>query len=126
MSITGDNIRAFNNQVNRNYAVNFFHNMNGNILIQMLIDWIESGGGSGPGTTPPAMITVTSANFTNATDCPIVAYAGMNLAVLWVDPPKPLIAGTDFSLLVGGGFKVLIPGFDSTTGTFTFWVFITA
>ena len=108
------------NNVN-NYAVEPFHNG----TMRQILSLLNQNNGGGGGITDYQALVVTSANFINATDCPIVGYNGLNILVHWADIPKSLIGGTDVQALAGGGFRVLIPGFDSGAATFTFWVFIT-
>ena len=114
------------NQINTyilNYAPAAFHNKALNNILLQLVAWIDSGGTTGPVTTP-AVLIVTSANFTTAVDCPIPSYNGHTIAVLWCDIPKPLVQGVDFTPYAGGGFTMLTPGFNSGSGTFTFWVLL--
>lgn len=106
-----------------NYAVTAFHNMNLNRILHLLLDLAASGSGGGGGLA--FALPVTSADFINATDCPIVSVAGQNLFIIWAEGSKIMVQGIDFTLLVGGGFSVTIPGFDSTTDTFHFFVFTT-
>jgi len=123
MSAISDLISDINTWID-NYAPNAFLNKRLNNILLRLVGLLQTLIG-GPTIAMPAVTIVTSANFTTATDCPIAALNGLNITVLWVDPPKPLILGTDFSALAGGGFRVLIPGFDKSLGTYTFWVFTT-
>jgi len=123
-NVTQSNIDALIDEFCRNYPQEFFHNMSGNRILKMITAWIASGGTTGP-VINPGMTLVTSANFSTTVDCPIPLLAGQSLAILWVDPPKPLIKGTDWVDLAGGGFTMTVPGFDSTASTYTFWVYIT-
>ena len=123
MSTYSDLVNDINDWVTNDAAKSYKNKRLNNILLRMIL-WINSGGTTGP-TIQPSMTIVTSANFINATDCPIPALNGLNITVLWVDPPKPLILGTDFTNYAGGGFTVIIPGFNSAAATFTFWVFTT-
>ncbi len=123
MSTASDLINDINNWVTNDAAKSYKNKRLNNILLR-IVGFISSGGTTGP-AIQPNLTLVTSADFTTTTDCPIPALIGLNITVLWVDPPKPLVLGTDFSVLAGGGFRVLIPGFDATAATFTFWVFTT-
>jgi hypothetical protein len=123
MSTYSDLVTDIDNNID-NYAPNAFHNKWLWNILRRIISWINSGGTTGP-TIAPALTVVNSSNFTSSTDCPIPPLAGLNITVLWLDPPKPLILGTDFTILAGGGFRILIPGFNSGAATFTFWVFTT-
>lgn len=103
-----------------NYGVKAFHNMNLNRILHLI------NGNSGMGglsTDPPAgyfpTIFVTQADFTTATDCPVSALNGYNLAVFYNDASKYLKKGTEWQILVGGGFTILLSGFDATLSGFT-------
>jgi hypothetical protein len=76
---------------------------------------------TGPGTPGPALFT--SSNFTTATNCPIPAYNGMQLAVFWNDANRYLVQGIEWNPLSGGGFTILLPGFDATTTNYSFYIF---
>jgi len=123
MSTYSDLVNDINDWVT-NYAPKAFLNKRLNNLLLRIIAWINSGGTTGP-VIAPNMTIVTSADFSNATDCPIVALNGLTIGVLWVDIPKPLIETVDWTPLAGGGFTMLTAGFDSGSATYTFWVFTT-
>jgi len=116
-------IQLLINNFVKNYAAESFHDGHMTQILSLLNQLADSGGGGG--ITNYQALQVTSADFINATDCPIVGYNGLNILVHWADIPKSLINGVDVQALVGGGFQILIPGFNSGAGTFTFWVFIT-
>jgi len=120
MSIT-TNIQNDINTYVRNYPVESFHDMRLNSILLRMCQLLDSISG-GTVTNPPA-VTVTSANFTTAVDCPIPSLNGHNLSILWGDVPKLLIQGTDFSLYAGGGFTMLIPGFNASVNpaNMTIW-----
>lgn len=103
----------------RNYAPAAFHNMALNQILHLL----NQNTGSGGSTAPPAGyfpgLFVTQANFSDATDCPIPSLNGYNLMIFYNDANRYLIKGVDWQVLVGGGFTILIPGFDATAGGFT-------
>ena len=104
------------------YAVTAFQNQRlRTILLNMCQQILSAQGGSTVSTSLP--LQVTSVNFTDATNCPLTAYAGKNPQVYWNDTNRFLIQGTDWTPLSGGGFQILIPGFDSTTTNATFYVF---
>ncbi|HMI62487.1 MAG TPA: hypothetical protein VK518_16335 [Puia sp.] len=67
--------------------------------------------------------TITSANFTSATDCPLPALLGDSLQVFWNDLGRFLDQGTEWVYLAGGGFRILQPDFDATTANFSFKVY---
>lgn len=61
-------------------------------------------------------VSVTSADFTTATDCPIPALALNTFSLFWASGLANYIYEdiNQWEYLVGGGFRILIPGFDST------------
>lgn len=72
---------------------------------------------------PPGPQHITSSVFTTSVDCPIPAFNGMALQIYWNDAGRYLILATDFTPLAGGGFTILIPGFNATTTNYSFYVF---
>jgi hypothetical protein len=122
MSATAENIKVQINQWVRNYAVEAFQDQRLNrILLQMVdfIDVVTGGGGSGS-----AVVELTSANFINATDCPLTTLADKNIAVFFNENSRFLIkADGEWSDLPGGGFRIDLAGFDSGTQNFHFYVF---
>lgn len=95
----------------RNYAVEAFHDLALNRILHLLNQNTTS---SGPGSGSFGTIFVTSADFSDATNCPLPALNGYNIALFWNDVPKYLKKGTDWTPRVGGGFTILIAGFDAT------------
>lgn len=122
MSANAENIKTQINKWIRNYAVDGFHNMRLNSILLQLVDLADAmGGGGGNGSV---VIPLTSANFINATDCPLTSLAGKSIAVYLNDDQKFLEQDAgEWADLAGGGFKITIPGFDSTTSNFHFYVF---
>jgi hypothetical protein len=114
MSVTGQNLTNQINAVVRNYAPDAFHNMGMNNILLLFVQWIDSIAGSGSGTAAPSVVPVTAANFTTATDCPQPLLNGDSLVIFWNDVGKFLTKGTDWIDFVGGGFTIIIPGFDAT------------
>jgi hypothetical protein len=121
MSIAGQNLKNIINLRVRNYPLESFQNMWMNTILNLLVDLADTGGSGG---SSESALKVVSANFTTATDCPLSALNGENLAIYWNDANKFLDSATDFTPYVGGGFTILIPGFNSTTANYTFYVFI--
>jgi hypothetical protein len=84
---------------------------------------------SGVVPTPPgnlqvaAMFKFISSDFYNSTDLHDAVLAGYNIAVFWDDNQKYL-RSDQFTILPNGGFSVLVPGFDSQTHNYTFYVSI--
>lgn len=122
MSANAENIKTLINQIVRNYAVDAFHNMGLNRILLMITDLADSyGGGGGNGSV---VIELSSANFINATDCPLTTLAGKNIAVFFNENQRFIIkADGEWSDLPGGGFRVGIPGFDSTLQNYHFYAF---
>ena len=121
MSANAENIKVLINKIVRNSGVDAFHNMGMNRILLMMTDLADSyGGGGGNGSTT---VQVTSADFTNATDCPLTTLAGKRIAVFFNENQKYIEKDDgEWSDLPGGGFRVLIPGFDSTTANYHFYV----
>lgn len=80
--------------------------------------------GTSPAWTSPH-VSVTSVDFINATECPLPNLAFNKFSIFWSDLGNFIyqeIAQWDY--LVGGGFEVLIPGFDSTASTVRLELFL--
>jgi len=123
MSANAENIKVQINKWVRNYAVSAFHDLRLNAILLQIVDLADAaGGGSGNGSV---VVELRSANFSNATDCPLTTLAGKNLAIFWNDIPKYLDkeAG-EWSDLPGGGFKVNISGFDATTNNYLLYAYV--
>lgn len=121
MSSLTQNIRLRINQYVNQYAVDSYTNQQlRNILLDQC-DAIDEATGGTPTDSLP--LEVTSADFSDATNCPLTSLDGKNLRVFWNDLNRFLMQGTDWNPLVGGGFTILIPGFNSIDGTYTFYVF---
>lgn len=123
MSANAENIKILVNQIVRNYSVQAFHNMGLNRILLMIVDLADAAsGGIGNGSV---IVPVTSADFTNATDCPLTTLAGKRIAVFFNENNKFIEKdASEWTDLAGGGFKVTISGFDSTTANFHFYVSI--
>jgi hypothetical protein len=79
---------------------------------------LSGGGGTILAYTP---YPVTSSNFSNAVDCPISALNGINFELYFNEINRFLILGTDYQYLVGGGFTILIPGFNKANDNYHFY-----
>lgn len=77
---------------------------------------------TGPAFINGSTFKFTSADFVNATDCPAPALNGLGLAIFFNENQIFLNAGIGFSYLPGGGFRILIPGFDAMSNNYTFYV----
>lgn len=69
-----------------------------------------------------SVVPVTSSNFINATDCPLPDLSQKGLAIFFNDA-STFLHDSDWEPLSGGGFRVLLPGFDSRVSTFYFFVY---
>lgn len=123
MSANAENIKVQVNKWIRNYAVPAFHDMRLNAILNQIVDLADSA--SGGGGNGSVVVELTSANFTNATDCPLTSLAGKSIAVFHNESSRFIIkADGEWSDLAGGGFRVNLVGFDSTTQNFHFYVFV--
>lgn len=122
MSANAENIKVLVNKYIRNYAADAFLNQRLNSILLQIIDLADiAGGGSGNGSV---VVELTSADFVSATDCALTTLAGKSIAVYFNENSKFLEKDAgEWADLVGGGFRVLIPGFNSTTANYHFYVF---
>lgn len=122
MSANAENIKVKINKWIRNYAVPAFHDLRLNgILLEMtdLADAASGGGGNGS-----SVVELRSADFADATDCPLTSLAGVNIAVFLSDVGRFLYKDEgEWSDLPGGGFRILLAGFDSTTTNYHVYVY---
>jgi len=123
MSANAENIKVLINRWVRNYAVSAFHDLRLNAILLLLVDLADAaGGGGGNGSS---VVELRSANFSNATDCPLTTLAGSNLAIFWNDVPRFLDKDAgEWSDLPGGGFKINISGFNATTSNYLIYAFV--
>lgn len=83
--------------------------------------WQLSGsGGSGNGFS---MRTAVSSNFSTAVNCPLPSLNNDSLQIFWNDLGRFLVEGTEWQNLSGGGFRILVPGFDATANSYTLTVY---
>lgn len=122
MSANAENIKVLINKWVRNYAVSAFHDLRLNQILLLLTDLADaSSGGGGNGSS---VVELRSTNFSNATECPLTSLAGQNIAVFLSDVGRFLYKDEgEWSDLPGGGFKILLAGFDSTTTNYHVYVF---
>lgn len=122
MSANAENIKVQIDASIRNYAVEAFQNLRLNAILKMIVDLADAGGGGvGNGST---VVELRSVNFTTATDCPLTTLAGMNIAVFLSDVGRFLYKDEgEWSDLAGGGFRILLPSFDSTLQNYHVYVF---
>lgn len=123
MSANAENIKTQVNKSIRNYAVEAFQNMRLNAILLQLIDLADAAtGGVGNGSV---VVELTSADFINATDCPLTTLAGKNICVFFNENSRFITKdASEWSDLAGGGFRVNIPGFNSTLQNYHFYVFV--
>lgn len=122
MSIAAQNIKALVNQFIRGDAVKAFQNLNLNRILLLLCDLADAGGGTGGAGSATLVERLTSADFENATDCPITSMAGANIAVFFNENNRFLNKDQgEWADLPGGGFRVLLPGFNSASATYHFY-----
>lgn len=124
------NLQNLINQINqyvRNYPVESFQNLRLNSILLQMCD-ILGGGAIPPGAGGGFLVPVTSANFINATDCPQTALAANVIAVYYQEAQRFLLKdatdGPEWADLAGGGFRVLLPEWNSADATYHFFIFI--
>lgn len=86
--------------------------------------WQQEGSGSGGGGF--SLRPITSTNFSTDVDCPLPALNGDSLQIFWNDLGRFLVEGAEWSPLAGGGFSVLVPGFDATSTGYSLSVYANA
>lgn len=123
MSPTAQLIQTQINQFIRGYVPDYSNNLNLNRILNLILQLADSGGTSGSGTLGEAL-RITSANFSNTTDCPLPALNGVDIGIYYGEGGKFLELDLgEWSVLTGGGFKVTIPNFDSTLQVYHFYIF---
>lgn len=83
---------------------------------------ISDGGGSGGGSGFSVRM-IASSNFSTSVNCPLPALNNDSLQVFWNDLGRFLIEGTEWQNLSGGGFQILVPGFDATSNSYALTVY---
>lgn len=125
MSAEGQNLLQFINKWVRNSAVDAFHNLRLNSILQRLANLADAAsGGVGTGSF---VVEVTQADFSNATDCPLIALNGKTFALFYDESSRHLHQdAAEWSYLAGGGFKILMDGFDATAvgASFHFVIYV--
>ena len=123
MSANAENIKTQVNKYIRNYAVEGFQNMRLNAILLQLIDLADvATGGVGNGSV---IVELTSADFINATDCPLTTLADKSICVFMNEISRFILKdASEWSDLAGGGFRVNISGFNATTNSYHFYVFV--
>lgn len=95
-------------------------------------DTVQTGGhywnpinGGGGGSTGFSLHMVSSANFTTATACPIAALANDSIQIFWNDLGRFLTEGTEWVDYPGGGFSIVLPGFNASANSYHLTVYST-
>lgn len=123
MSAQGDLVDQLIDQYVRNYARDAFHDLRLNRILHLLRGLADSSGGgvAGPGSN---LVPVTSADFSNATDCPIPALNGATIEIFFNENNKFIEKDLgEWTDLVGGGFRILISGFNKADANYHFKVY---
>lgn len=125
MSIWAQGLINLINQKVRNYPLESFQDMNMNSILIQIVQQIDNVIGGGP-ISEANCLSVTQANFTTTKDCPLTALNGFSLAIFMQDVGNFLVKGRDWQDYPGGGFTMLIPGFDATANNYQFYVYTLA
>lgn len=81
---------------------------------------IDSAGRAGTGGGSGFSIRkITSANFSAFADCPLPALNNDSLQIFWNDLGRFLTEGSEWQNLAGGGFRILVPGFDAIANSYS-------
>ncbi len=123
MSAAAENIKILIDRFCRNDGIKFFHDLRGNQILKLLTDLADvASGGVGTGSF---VVPVTSANFSNATDCPLTTLAGKQIIVFYNEGQRFLEQDAgEWADLAGGGFRVLLSGWDKAQATYHFVVYV--
>lgn len=111
MPSTIDTINALINANVDNYPNKAFQNSALKTILLLMTSQLTGGGG---GSTFAGPFEITSSNFTTATVCPIPLLDGLNI-IVYLNGVGYLKKGTDWQDHAGGGFEVLLSGFNSAT-----------
>lgn len=125
MSPNASNIIRQINLYIRNYAPTAFSNFNLNRILQLLTQLADGAGGgvavaSGTYRFPSASFIDPGSG--KKTDVVAPVLNGYAIALFWNQGQRYLESDLgEFSYLPGGGFRVLIPGFDASLDNFQFY-----
>lgn len=123
MSPTAQLITDLINQNIRTYVPDYALNLNLNRVLLLIVQFIDSGGAV---VASSNVLPITSANFADATNCPIPSFANQNIAIYWEEGGRFIEQDkSEWTPLAGGGFTITIDQFDSTTENYHFYVFKT-
>lgn len=111
MSVEAQNLIQFIDQWHRNDPVASYHNLRINSTLKRLVRLADSGTGGGGGG---GVVEITSDDFINATDAPLIALDGDEFALFYDELQRHLhIEDGEWAYLAGGGVKVLLTDFDA-------------
>ncbi len=74
---------------------------------------------------PSKKLTSADFNQTDGITCTNTEWAHNSLVIVWDDLPKVLEPNVDYALISGGGFQILIPGFDARNNAYNLTVWLT-
>lgn len=124
MSPAATNIATQINQFIRTYPLDWGTNLNLNRILLLILQLADTNSAGGSGSNG-VIFPINSSNFSNATDCPLASLVNAQFRLYWGEGQKFLETDLgEWQTLVGGGFRVLIPGFNSTTQNYHFYIFI--
>lgn len=121
MSPNAANVIEQVNKYIRNYAPDAFSDFNLNRILILITQLADANGGGGP--VASGQYKFRSADFVDPgsgkkTDVVAPILLGFDLSVFVNQYQRYLDPDTEFSLLAGGGFRILVPGFDASTDNF--------
>ena len=123
MSAEAQNIIQLIDKWVRNYAIDAFHNLRLNQILKRLTALADAA--SGGGGTGTFVIELTSADFINATDCPLITLVGKEFALFYDEGQRHLHQDAmEWEYLPGGGFKINLGGFDGVSNPVHFVVYV--
>lgn len=123
MSAEAQNIIQLIDKWVKNYAIDAFHNLRLNNILKRLAGLADAAsGGVGTGSF---VVEVGTAGFINATDCPLTTLVGKQFALFYDEAQRHLhIDDGEWAYLAGGGFRILLAGFDGTAAPVHFVVYV--
>lgn len=122
------NINLMIDQYVRNNALDSFTNLNLNRILHLITQLADAN--SGASSAGGNIVAITSANFLvvsgqPAINCPIPSLNNRLIRVYYEEANRFLEQdAAEWQPYTGGGFTILIPGFDATKNTYHFYVFL--
>ena len=121
MTTLAQTITNLINQYVRNYAIDAFQDMRLNRILNLLTQLADANSSGSTGSS--GIIPLQSANFVNATDCPLSNLVGKSFVIFFNENQRYIIEEDgEWSYLPGGGFKIQIPNFDASQSNYHFYV----